>query len=282
MSEQDKRGPDFDLNRSLERAKPGWFDKITWSEVPNFPISKELLICIQYMARVEGHTIYYLRHPLASTDVMQDPATTEFLSIWPAQELWHGIALYRFLNIYEAGRFDQNVHSTRYEDMHEQRAAMSFAQKHSNLGSAALSHMLPKPFTAAYATIGYTNEQSTLFGYRRIDELAEHPVLSQILQNVKSEEANHSNYYESLARRKLEGDRKAQLFTRLMMGYLWTPVGEGYRPEQEAIHVVATLFPEGSRDLLIQAINTNVNDLPGLAGGDYVAKKIDRMLLKAA
>lgn len=278
MKEHLRQPADFDLSQVLLKAKPDYFDKVSWSEVPNYRLTQEAQTCLKYMARVEGHTPYYVRHPLASTRVMRDVETTDFLSVWPAQELWHGIALFRFMDIYNHGSINEQISSTRKGDTEEQRRSMNIMQRHGNLISALMAHLTPRHFEALYATIGATNELTTLHGYGRLAEVVDHPVLTNLLSYIRSEESNHFKYYEKLAGKLLEGRKDVQRFVRWGMKHFWSVVGEGYRPTEEMNQVVRYLFPEGSKNPSIAVINNTIARLPGLEEATFINDAADQAL----
>ncbi len=74
----------------------------------------------------------------------------------------------------------------------------------------SLTNLVGKKFTATHMTFGAIHEMPTTQGYRRLAELAGHPVLTQILTGIIREESAHAHFYRSVAR--IEATKSARLF----------------------------------------------------------------------
>src|SRR5207249_7267370 len=81
-------------------------------------------------------------------------------------------------------------------------------------------------FVAVHMTWGAINELTTLTAYRRLAELADHPILSELLARIMRDESRHFAFYFHQAARRLERPRTARL-TRRSVERFWTAVGNG-------------------------------------------------------
>src|SRR3984885_10262836 len=77
---------------------------INFDDFRDQPLSPDALRSLRYMHDVEHHTVCYLRD-LLLTPAHQDPSITSFLSCWVFEEMWHGEAIGRVLEVHgeEAG-----------------------------------------------------------------------------------------------------------------------------------------------------------------------------------
>ena len=102
--------------------------------------------------------------------------------------------------------------------------------------------------------------------YRRLSDLADHPVLKQLLIGIVQEESIHSSFYWNVARVKLGETAFSRNLARFIIGKFWKPVGQGAKPEGEANYVIATLWPgKEGLDLFDQKIAQSYRALTGVS-----------------
>lgn len=225
------------------------------------PLAPEHLRCIRFMHDVEMHTSCYLRN-LLNTKAHHDPEVTTFLTLWNFEELWHGEALAKVLEAH-----GEVAGAARVGTMRQRLGWRITTSPILWMGfSAATKH-----FLAVHMTFGAINEWTTQGGYARLLQVADHPVLTELLRRIMKQEGRHIDYYRQTAIEHLEGSRAAQRTTRWMIKALWSPVGAGVMPRAETTHLVDTLFsgPEGRK--VVERIDRRVDRLPGLDGMDLMS-----------
>jgi len=121
---------------------------------------------------------------------------------------------------------------------------------------------------------------TTLQGYRRLWQLAEHPVLEKLLRAIAQEESIHTHFYWSIARLKLEQSGFSRNLARFVIGKFWTPVGQGTKPKRETDYVIGTLFKgEEGVNFFDRNVNQRLEMLPGFDGLGKVTQRIARIAL---
>src|SRR5262245_49466814 len=173
----------FDLDGWVARSGAVDLDAIPWADVPAHPLPAEAVRTLRYMQDIESHTIIYLRSLLA-TRAIDDPEVATFLACWVHEETFHGIALARFLEA--AGHPVGPRARPRGQESLPQRLEARF--------TAGVSQLWPD-FCAVHMTWGAINELTTLTGYRRLAEVARHPVLSDLLDRIIRDESRHFFFY---------------------------------------------------------------------------------------
>lgn len=122
---------------------------------------------------------------------------------------------------------------------------------------------------------GAINEITTLQAYRRLSDLAQHPVLKTLLEAIIQEEAIHSSFYWNLARVKLSQTKFSRDLARFIIGRFWSPVGQGAKPEQDTNYVVATLFRgPGGLEFFDRTVASRIARLPGFSGFTALSEKV--------
>ena len=236
-------------------------DGIDFDAFRDQPLAPEHLRCIRFMHDVEMHTSCYLRN-LLNTKAHHDPEVTTFLTLWNFEELWHGEALAKVLEAH-----GEVAGAARVGTMRQRLGWRITTSPILWMGfSAATKH-----FLAVHMTFGAINEWTTQGGYARLLQVADHPVLTELLRRIMKQEGRHIDYYRQTAIEHLEGSRAAQRTTRWMIKALWSPVGAGVMPRAETTHLVDTLFsgPEGRK--VVERIDRRVDRLPGLDGMGLMA-----------
>ena len=249
-----------------------FIDRISWKDVKNYPLDEKLVPVLLYMRDVEALTDMYYEE-LRRTPTGKDPIISKFMERWSNEEQTHGEILNRFLN--EAGIETDRKWQT------EVRRAVSAYYTINNYLITSLTNLVGKRFTATHMTFGAIHEMSTTQGYRRLAELANHPVLTQILQGIIREESAHTHFYRSVARLELRNSEFTQKLARFIVKNFWTPVGSGAKPKDESDYTIATLF-KGSDglDSLDRNVTQRIQTLPGFDGLTKVSDKIGEIVLQ--
>ena len=113
-------------------------------------------------------------------------------------------------------------------------------------------------------TFGAIHEMSTAQGYRRLMTLADHPVLTQILNAIIREEAAHTKFYWNIARLELRKNEFAQKIARFVIDHFYAPVGQGSLAKKRTEYAIGTLFgDEDSLAVIDKTVTQRVRQLPG-------------------
>ena len=258
----------FDLDAYQRSVTPVRTDDIDFDAFREQPLDAATLRCLRYMHDVESHTVCYLRDLLV-TSSHEDPRITTFLTMWNYEEFWHGVALGKVLSAHDeiAGR-------DRIEPM---RAALGWRDKLSPFTNALGSALVGVDFVALHMTWGAVNEWSTQTGYEQLADKANHPVLTELLSRIATQEARHIAFYATEARERLGRSVKARRITRWALTKLWAPVGSGVMPAAEVQFLLTHLM--GGDDGLRAAarIDRNVQKLPGLQGLTIVTDAMNKL-----
>jgi hypothetical protein len=159
---------------------PEFISRINWADVRKYPLDARFVPVLLYMRDVETLTDMYYRE-LRRTPTGKDPVISKFMERWSKEEQTHGELLNRFLN--EAG-----VEETGDKWQSQVKGGVSrFYRAYAYL-LTSLTNLVGKSFTATHMTFGAIHEMSTAQGYRRLINLARHPVLSEILTGIIREE----------------------------------------------------------------------------------------------
>ncbi len=239
-------------------------DDLDFEAFRSQPLSPHVLRCLSYMHDIEYQTVLYTRELLV-TPAWKDPQFTAFLTLWNYEEYWHGQALGRVLAMH-----DWPAHDTRL-------TAMRSFNKRYLFWSPAIFWMLGhgvRKFPAVHMTWGAINEWTANAAYNRLAQLADHPVLSELLGRIMRQEGRHAAYYASYARDLLEGDRRAQRVTKWFLQHEWAVVGSGDVPKLETSFAAAYLFGTGDGAELIDRVEERIDALPGLRGLSLVRSAI--------
>ena len=247
----------FDIEDYKHRTGRLRFDDLDFDSFAITPLRPDVLRCLRYMHDVEYHTVCYLRDLLVSP-AHRDAEITSFLSFWVFEEFWHGEALAAVLSAH-----GEPAGQARVTNM---RRRLGWAERLRPLTMMAGSVLAGDDFVAVHMTWGAINEWTTQAGYSQLARRAGHPVLSELLRRIMTQEGRHIDFYASQAHRRLAASRRAQRLTRYALSHLWSPVGSGVMPEAETAHLATYLMcgPDGLA--AAQRIDRRVDRLPGLAG----------------
>ena len=127
-------------------------------------------------------------------------------------------------------------------------------------------------------TFGAIHEMEAAQGYRRLIALADHPVLTYIVNGIIREEAVHAQFYRSVARIELEGNECAQKMARWVIEHFWAPVGQGSLAKARTEYTIATLFAaDNAIEGLDKTVTQLVRLLPGFEGITKITDTIGEM-----
>jgi predicted metal-dependent hydrolase len=243
--------------RQPRALTPEFIGSIPWHDVKKHPLDMRFVPVLLYMRDVETLTDMYQRE-LVRTPTGKDPVIAKFMERWGAEELTHGEVLNRFLN--EAGT------ETSEKWQSQVRTAVSKLYRLNSFLITSLTNLVGKQFTATHMTFGAIHEMSTTQGYRRLIGLADHPVLTHILNAIIREESAHTQFYRSVAALELRNSEFAQNVARFVIEHFWAPVGQGAKPKKQTEHTIAMLF--GGADgmqWVEKTVSARVQQLPGFA-----------------
>ena len=241
-------------------------DSIPWRDVSNYELNPAFVPVLIYMRDVEYFTNIYYRE-LMRTPTGKDPIIKKFMDRWSVEEVQHGELLNRFLS--EAGI------PTSEKWQAEARAKIPWRYTVGSFVADHASRPFGKYFHGAHMVWGAINEITTLQGYRRLSDLARHPVLKTVLSAIIHEESIHSNFYWNVARVKLKQAKFSRDVARFIISRFWTPVGQGAKPEHETNYVLATLF-QGSSGLEFfnRTVSGRIARLPGFTGFTTLTERV--------
>lgn len=251
-----------------DRTLTGEFIRdIPWNEVRDTPLDKKFIPVLFYMRDVEVLTEMYHRE-LQRTPTGRDPVISKFMERWGIEEVTHGQVINRFLN--EAG-------IDTPEDWQDQTHKNVTTSYHVNTYLlTSLTNLLGSRFTATHMAFGAIHEMSTGQAYRQMRDLANHPVLTRILDGIIREEAAHTHFYRSVARIELQKSETAQKIARKVIETFWRPVGQGSLARKRTEYCIATLFADETGDgveLLDRTVTKRARQLPGFTNLTKTTKR---------
>jgi len=245
---------------------PEFVNSFPWHEVRAHALDPAFVPVLIYMRDVEAFTdIYY--EELRRTPTGKSPVIKKFMDRWSVEEFQHAELLNRFLN--EIGI------PTSKRWLEEARAKIPFNYTFENRLYPIITNCFGTHFSAVHMAWGAINEMTTLQGYRRLWQLAKHPVLERLLRAISQEESAHTKFYWNIARIKLERSGFAQRLARTVISRFWTPVGQGTKPKREANYLIATLFKGADGvDFFDRNVNQKLEQLPGFTGLKTITQRV--------
>jgi len=124
---------------------------------------------------------------------------------------------------------------------------------------------------------GAINERTTQAGYARLAATAGNPPLAELLRRIMRQEGRHIAFYTEQARRRNEGDVRAQRLTRFVLNRFWSPVGSGVMPADETAFLVGHLFGGSDGLEVARRVDRGLDGLPGLSGLRLVERSVAAM-----
>lgn len=256
-----------------ERQQPVFtkegIESIPWNDVRKYPLDERFIPVLLYMRDVETLTDMYHRE-LLRTPTGKDPYIGRFMERWGHEEVIHGEVLNRFLN--EAG-----IETGDKWQSQVRKAVPNFYNFNTFL-LTSLTNLLGRNFTATHMSFGAIHEMATAQAYRRMDDLAGHPVLSTILNGIIREESFHTHFYWSVAKLELRNSDAAQRIARFVIKNFYRPVGEGSLHKSRTEYAIRTLFSgEEGLEQLHKTVTKRVQSLPGLEALTKVTETIGQI-----
>lgn len=241
--------------RTITKA---FVNSIEWHEIKNYPLNATFIPVLLYMRDIEACTDVYYRE-LLRTPTGKDPVIKRFMERWGQEEAEHGELLNRFLN--EAG-----VATSVNWEAAAKSAIPARYQLESYIASL-ITNCFGKYFSGTHMVWGAINEITTLQGYRRLWQMAGHPILEKVLRAIAREESAHANFYWNIARLKLQRSKLSRTLANGVISKFWTPVGQGIKPQSDTDYLITTLF--GGKEGLgffDKSVSRRIQQLPGLTG----------------
>jgi hypothetical protein len=263
--ETDKEVLDW-YERQPRALSKEYVNNIRWKEIKNYSINPAFVPVLIYMRDIEYFTDMYYQE-LRRTPTGKDPIIRKFMDRWSIEELHHANLLNRFLE--EAGY--PSGENWRHE-------ATGKIPRMYTIGSFLINHAtrpFGKYFHGAHMVWGAINEITAMQAYRRLSELAGHPVLKELLTGIVQEESIHGSFYWNVARVKLAEKKFSRDLARFIIGKFWSPVGAGAKRESDTNYVMATLFPgKDGLELFDRKIGNRIERLPGFFGFKGLTERI--------
>lgn len=242
---------------------------IPWDKVKDHPFDPRFIPVMQYMRDVETLTDMYHRE-LQRTPTGRDPIISKFMDRWGVEEITHGEVLNRFLN--EIGV------PTDADWQTQVRNAVSNFYNVNTYFMTTITNLIGSKFTATHMTFGAIHEMTTAQSYRRLMELADHPVLTPILKAIIREEAAHTQFYWSVARLELRKNDFAKKLAKFVIEHFYYPVGQGSKPKKQTEYCVSTLFGGANgMEMLEKTITRRIQQLPGFSDLTKVTETVGQI-----
>ncbi len=255
--------------RQPRSLTPEFINAIPWHKVKGHLLDPRFIPVLFYMRDVETLTDMY-HTELRRTPTGKDPDISKFMERWGIEEITHGEVLNRFLN--ELGIETDEKWQTQV------RQAVTNVYHANSYLLNTLTNLVGRKFMATHMTFGAIHEMSTAQGYRQLMKLADHPVLTHILQGIIREEAAHTQFYWNVARLELCKNEFAQKIARFVIEHFWAPVGQGSLPKKRTEYLIATLFGDkAGLAVLDKTVTQRVRQLPGFANITKINETIGRM-----
>ena len=272
MFETDKEVLDW-YERQPRALSKEFVAGIKWNDIKNHPINPAFLPVLVYMRDIEYFTDMYYQE-LRRTPTGKDPIIKKFMDRWSIEELHHGNLLNRFLEEagYPTGKNWQAEATRKIPRLY-------------TIGSYLVDHAsrpFGRYFHGAHMVWGAINEITAMNAYRRLSDLAGHPVLKQLLIGIVQEESIHGSFYWNVARVKLGETKFSRDIARFINGKFLSPVGQGAKPKGEANYVMATLWPgKEGLELFDQKIASRIERLPGFLGFKGLTERVAPIVQKS-
>lgn len=243
-----------------------FISEIPWHRVKDHPLDERFIPVLLYMRDIEILTDMY-HEELRNTPTGKDKVISKFMERWGVEEITHGELINRFLN--EAG-----CETPRQWKENISRDVPGVYNFYTRI-LTALTNCVGKSFTATHMSYGAINELCAAQAYRRLIDIAAHPVLTHILKGIIREESVHTQFYYSVARLELKKSHYSQNIARFIVKNFWRPVGSGARSDAERNYAIAMLFgdEEGAK-WIDRTVTDKIQKLPGFDGITKVTDKI--------
>lgn len=255
--------------RQPRALTPEFISSIPWHSVKKYPLDKRFVPVLRYMRDVETLTDMYHRE-LVRTPTGKDPVIAKFMERWGVEEVTHGEVINRFLNEYGI-ETDEKWQS-------QVRQAVPLLYRFNTYLVTSMTNLIGDQFTATHMTFGAVHEMTTAQSYRRMTEIADHPVLAMILKAIIREESAHTQFYWSVARLELRRNEFAKRLARFVIENFYYPVGRGSKPKKESDYAVSMLFAgDNGLETLDKTVTRRVQQLPGFSGLTRINDRIGKI-----
>ena len=255
--------------RQERTLTPEFISAIPWDKVKSTRVDEKFIPILLYMRDVETLTDMYHRE-LLRTPTGKDPHISKFMERWGVEEITHGEVLNRFLN--EIG------YETDAQWQEQVRRDVTTAYHANSYFLMIMTNLIGKKFTATHMTFGTIHEMEAAQGYRRLIALADHPVLTYIVNGIIREEAIHAQFYRSVARLELQKNEFAQKMARWVIEHFWAPVGQGSLAKSRTEYAIKMLFAaDDAIEGLDKTVTQRVRQLPGFDGITKITDTIGGM-----
>jgi hypothetical protein len=195
--------------------------------------------------------------------------------MWNYEEYFHSYALTRLLTECGVPVDSPTTRSTKI------RAGARFKARVEDFAQTTIAKVMPRTFVALWMFWGSLQECLTTQAYEELAHNTNNPVLAELCRRIAKQERRHFAYYHGQARKKLDGKRWAQRFTRWIAKHFYAPVGNGVKTDAEGARLVAQLFPGDRIFEVMSYVQKRMAQLPGMDGLDCCtrwAAKVQPML----
>jgi hypothetical protein len=232
-------------------------DDLDWDAARRAGLRGDEPFAIQFLADVEGQTVFYLREVLNSS-ASRHPDVLAFITTWNYEEFFHAESLHQLLH--ECG------HPVQADRRQHVRAGARVKATLENAVQVFLSRVAPEQFLGLYFAWGASQELLTACTYERIARTTANPVLAELARRIARQERRHFAWYWHGARDQLARSRAARILSAQMVDRFWSPVGSGVMTPAEQLRLMDCLYPGQVLDEVMAAVQARVVELPGLGG----------------
>lgn len=256
---------DFSIHRFLELAGGVQVDDLDWELCREIGVSDVEARILRYMADTESHTLLYMRDLLAGHST-RDPEIIQFLSVWVYEELCHGRAIDRLLDV--AGH---PVADDRVAKVAQSSAMNEFVEA---ALSQAAAWLTPR-FIAVHMTWGAINEATAAAAYQTLGERTANPVVAKLVNRMARQERRHMSFYWHQAKKRMENEPMTQRLVQFAIKRFWTLVGSGVGGGENLDYVAAYLFGDDESRQGLRYADQLIASLPGMEWFDYVTAQTE-------
>lgn len=260
---------EFSIHRFLELAGGVQVDDLDWDLCREIGVSDVEARILRYMADTESHTLLYMRDLLAGHST-RDPEIIQFLSVWVYEELCHGRAIDRLLNV--AGH---PVSEDRVAKVAQSSAINEFVEA---ALSQAAAWLTPR-FIAVHMTWGAINEATAAAAYQTLGERTANPVVAKLVNRMARQERRHMSFYWHQAKKRMENEPMTQKLVQFAIKRFWTLVGSGVGGGENLDYVAAYLFGDDESRRALRYADQLIASLPGMEWFDYVTAQTEARAL---
>lgn len=264
------------LDQHLSASQKLATDDLDWDRAAEIGLTESERTALRYFADVEGQTVHYFLE-VAKLEAARDPELLTFLTLWNYEELFHGHALAKLLEVCGASQHPAGERAAQVRDQARLKATIEdWIQR-------ALAKAMPKTFVALWMTWGALQEGLTTKGYEELERSTANPVLAELCRRIAKQERRHFAYYYGQAKARLAESELSRRVVRYVVENHFSLVGSGVKSELEMATLIGHLFPGQRLAEVAAAVDRRMAALPGMAGlavvQRYTAKQ--RKLLAA-